>query len=289
MDESKKRITKEKKKKDKFHNFFCIKCNFSTQKSSNFTRHVLTKKHIKLHSCENDSPIPNNNINIDNSSIIQLLKENNEIKQMLIDQNYTIVQQNSKILELCKSNQLTPNQLTQTTNNITNNNTFNLNVFLNETCKDAMNIVDFIESIDLQLKDLLYVGQVGYVRGISDIIIHNLKKLDITKRPLHCSDYKREIMYIKDKDIWEKDTEQKEKLRKVVKEISMMNSRNLPVYKQKYPDCWKLDSKKANEYDKIMIESLGGLDRNIQPNQNKIMKNIAKQVFINKDSISQLH
>jgi hypothetical protein len=133
---------------------------------------------------------------VDNSEIIiNLLKQNNELHK--------------KILEMNTNTNTNLNQIENQTNITNNNTTFNLNFFLNETCKDAMNIEDFIASIHLQLKDLLHVGQVGYVRGISDIIIHNLKKLDITKRPLHCSDYKREIMYIKDKDIWEKDTEQK--------------------------------------------------------------------------------
>mgnify|MGYP000017491830 CR=1 FL=1 len=133
------------------------------------------------------------------------------------------------------------------------------------------------------------MGKLGFVDGISNIIIKKLNSLDVEKRQIHCSDTKRETMYIKDKDIWEKDTEQKERLRKVVKEISMVNSRYIPKYKEKYPDCLNHNSKNANEYDKILIESLGGLDVNIQPNQNKIMKNIAKQVFINKDSVLQLH
>jgi hypothetical protein len=282
----------------------CLDCSYRSGKKSEWKRHLETLKHLsksqikpviekkkgnehichcgkkyKHHSslythkkkCKASQEIVSLPLD-SNEIIINLLKQNNELHKKILEMN-TNTNTNLNQIE---------NQIENQTNITNNNTTFNLNFFLNETCKDAMNIEDFIASIHLQLKDLLHVGQVGYVRGISDIIIYNLKKLDITKRPLHCSDYKREIMYIKDKDIWEKDTEQKERLRKVVKEISMINSRNLPMYKEKYPDCWKHDSKKANEYDKILIESLGGIDTNIQPNQNKIMKQIAKEVLIQK-------
>lgn len=250
--------------------FCCLECNFHTTKSSNYNRHIATNKHIRIMN-QKTTEIPKN------SGIMELIKENEEFKQMIINQNNTIMEQNSRLIELCKNN-----QTTKTTNHITNNNTFNLNVFLNETCKDAMNIKDFIDSIDIQIEDLIKVGKLGYVRGITEIIVTNLKKLDITKRPLHCSDIKRETMYIKDKDIWEKDTEQKERLRKVVKEISMANSRALPKFKERFPASNNYNSKLAQEYDDIAIETLGGKDMDIQPNQKKIMKNIAKEVFIEK-------
>lgn len=265
-------------------NIECSLCNFKTTKSSNYNRHIVTLKHIKNvklnitppvviveEKKEDIIPIPSSEI------VLQLMKENNEIKQMLFDQNQTLMQQNNLMMEICK----------QPTNNIINNNTntFNLNIFLNEKCKNAMNIADFIHSIEIELDDLIRVGKVGYVKGITDIILSHLRKLDITERPLHCSDLKREVMYIKDKNVWEKDNEQKEKFRKVIKEISMINSRALPLYKQKHPDILQHDSKHVEEYDKIVIEALGGLDLNIQPNQNKIMKNIAKEVVINKNCL----
>ena len=265
------KLKREKKNVEKL-SICCLECNFKTNKSSNYNRHITTNKHIRtLNAIYREKKKDDDE---KKSDIIFLIKENEEIKQMIIDQNNTILEQNTRILELCKNK--------QTTNNITNHNTFNLNVFLNETCKDAMNIKDFIESIDIQIEDLIKVGKLGYVRGITDIIVSNLKKLDITKRPLHCSDIKRETMYIKDKDIWEKDTEQKERLRKVVKEISMANSRALPKFKERFPGSYNYNSKLAEEYDDIAIETLGGKELDIQPNQNRIMKNIAKEVLIEK-------
>lgn len=207
--------------------------------------------------------------------IMQLIKDNNELK--------------STILDVCKNTSNTTIIQNNTTNNTTNNNTFNLNIFLNEKCKDAMSIEDFINSIKLQVEDVIHVGKAGYVNGITKIISTNLSKLDITKRPLHCSDIKREIMYIKDKDNWEKDNEQKERLRKVVQEISMVNSRAVYLYREKYPDCLKYNSKHGDEYDAVVIQSLGGINKNIEPNQNKIMRNIAKAVAIDKDEFRLLN
>ena len=149
-----------------------------------------------------------------------------------------------------------------------------------------MNIMDFIQSIEVQIEDLIKLGKVGYVKGVTDLIMTNLKKLDIYKRPLHCSDAKRETMYIKNKDTWEKDNIQKERFRKVIKEISMINSRSLHLYKEKYPDCLEYHSKKGNEYDSIMIESLGGINKNVEPSQDKIMRNISRMVLIPKDEDS---
>lgn len=280
--------------------FDCELCQFHCLKKSDWARHTSTLKHIKNKSSllPEDKPfdcvcgkkykhkstlishkkkchvsalsvsLAENEMITDKKIIIELLKQNNDLHTRLLEMNHVS----------CVNNQTT-------TTNITNHNTtFNLNFFLNETCKNAMNIQDFIASIELQLSDLMRVGKVGYVRGISDIIINHLQKLDITQRPLHCSDVKRETMYIKDNNIWGKDNEQKEKLRRVVREISMINSRILPKYKEKYPDVLKHDFKRGDEYDKIVIESLGGIDFDVRPNQNKIMRNIAKMTAINKDN-----
>jgi hypothetical protein len=156
-------------------------------------------------------------------------------------------------------------------------------VFLNEQCKDAMNITDFAESLQLQLSDLEEVGKLGFVEGISNIIIKNLKALDITKRPVHCSDSKRETMYIKDNNIWEKESEEKQKLRKVIKHVAYKNTKMLPLFRAKHPDCGKSESKYSDQYNKLLVESMGGgRGGNDVEKENKIIKNIAKQVVIEK-------
>jgi hypothetical protein len=157
-----------------------------------------------------------------------------------------------------------------------------LNVFLNEHCKDAMNITDFVDSLKIQLSDLESVGKLGFVEGISNIIVKNLKALEVHKRPVHCSDSKREVMYIKDEDKWEKENEEKNKLRKVIKKIANKNSRLLPAFKEKYPDCGKSDSKFSDQYNKLIVEAMGGPGDNDYEKEDKIIKKIAKEVTIDK-------
>ena len=162
------------------------------------------------------------------------------------------------------------------------NKTFNLNVFLNETCKDAMNIMDFVDSLKLQLSDLESVGRLGFIEGISNIIIKNLNEMDVHKRPVHCSDSKREVMYIKDEDKWEKENENKNKLRKVIKKVASKNQRLLPKFKEEHPDCGKYHSKYSDQYNKLIVESMGGSGDNDVEKEDKIIKKIAKNVLIDK-------
>jgi hypothetical protein len=210
--------------------------------------------------------------------------ENTEQNEMLMLTNLVkdVVKQNqdltNKLVDICKNN-----SNTTISNNINSNNkTFNLQFFLNETCKDAMNIMDFVNSLKLQLSDLETVGKIGFVEGISSIIVKNLNSLDETKRPIHCTDSKREVMYIKDEDKWEKENEEKIKLRKVIKHIVHKNSKLLPEFKQKYPNCDKSDSKYSDKYDKLIVEAMGGKGDNDLEKENKIIKNIAKEVIVEK-------
>jgi len=164
-----------------------------------------------------------------------------------------------------------------------NTNNFNLQVFLNEKCKDALNISDFVDSLKMQLTDLDTVGQVGYIEGISRIFIRGLKELDIFKRPIHCSDVKRETMYVKDKDTWEKDNEEKNKLRLLIDHIAHKNIIQLPEWINNNPDANNYDSKKHVEYIKILGQSMGGkTDEENHKIYQKIIKNIAKHVMIEK-------
>jgi len=227
----------------------------------------------------------------DTQILIDLLKQNQEFKEIIIQQNNKLNEQNSMLHE--QNNKIINVLETNNSNNITNSNinsnnkTFNLQVFLNEDCKDAMNITDFVNSINLQLSDLEHVGKVGYVEGISNIIIKNLNALDVTKRPVHCTDPKRETIYIKDGDVWEKDEDDNKKLRKMIKSVAFRNCKNTRLFKEKYPDCMKSESKYSDMYNKIIIEVMGGTSAtNDIDNQNKIMKKIAKVMTIDKSTFN---
>jgi hypothetical protein len=146
-----------------------------------------------------------------------------------------------------------------------------------------MNIMDFVESIQLQLSDLESVGKLGYVEGISNIITTNLKALDITQRPVHCTDKKRETIYVKDEDKWQKEDEEKIKLRKAVKRVATKNLCLLPKFKEVHPDCSKASSLYSDQYNKIIVESCGGSGENDLEKEEKIIRNIAKMVTIEKE------
>ena len=186
-----------------------------------------------------------------------------------------LINQNKELLEIVKNG--TTNHSHNTTNHTNSHNkAFNLNFFLNETCKNAMNITDFVDSIKLQLSDLIDVGELGYVEGISKIIVKNLNNLDETERPIHCTDKKRETMYIKDEGQWEKEDDNKTKLTKVVKKIADKNIRLLPTFREKYPEYKNSSSKVSDKYDKMVIEVMTCDD----DKNEKIIKNISKVTTI---------
>ena len=202
---------------------------------------------------------------------------------MLLQQNSELIKEQTDVKQLIL--ELVKNGINNTTNNIntnSNNKTFNLQIFLNETCKDAMNITDFVDSIKLQLSDLEKVGEVGYVEGISNIIIKNLNELDETKRPLHCTDKKRETIYIKDQGQWEKEDDNKSKLKKTINKIANKNIKLITQFREKYPECRKSESKLSDKYNKMIIEAMGGLGDNNVEKEDKIIRNIAKNVVIEK-------
>jgi hypothetical protein len=217
---------------------------------------------------------PNNNDDSDvkvlTGLVLEVVKQNQELT--------------NKIIELSKNGtgNTTMTNSNSNSNNHSNNKTFNLQFFLNETCKDAMNIMDFVESVKLQLSDLENVGEIGYVDGISNIIVKKLNALDESKRPVHCTDTKREVVYIKDDNKWEKEDEDKNKLRKVIKKIAYKNQRLLPEFKKEHPDCGKYHSKFSDQYNKLVVESMGGSGNNDIEKEDKIIRKIAKEVTINK-------
>jgi hypothetical protein len=171
-------------------------------------------------------------------------------------------------------------------NNITNNNSFNLNVFLNEKCKDALNIMDFVNSLQLKLTDFEETGRLGYVEGISKIIVNGLKQMDVHKRPIHCTDVKRETMYVKDKDVWEKENEDKSRLSKAVKMVADKNFQQMMEWQKEYPECTINNTQQNENFIKIMLAVLGGqTQEEDEKNREKILRNIAKEVVIDKTSV----
>ena len=289
--------------------YFCKKCDYNTSKKSSYDNHILSRKHQKSMIVNQNMPklcsdyiCPNcNKIYKDNSGLWRHKQKgackiidddykpsdnkfiNDDISPELIKLITELVKgQNGlqeSIIELCK-NGTTNNSHNTTTNS--HNKAFNLQFFLNETCKDAMNIMDFVESIQLQLSDLEKVGEIGYVEGISNIIVKNLKELDVTQRPVHCTDKKRETIYIKDENKWEKDDD-KNKIRKMIKRIASKNQRLLLKFKELHPDCIKYHSKYSDQYNKLIVESMGGSGNNDLEKEDKIIRNIVKNVVVDKD------
>ena len=288
-------LLKLKQNEENVNNFFCINCNFTCLYKRDFERHNKTKKHkeifekyekqIKKYNCECGKKYSTRQSLFTHKK--QCLYKENEKEKPLNEKEIiiTLLQQNNQlqnqIIELCKEKSVT-NINNSGAHINSHNKTFNLNVFLNETCKDAMNIMDFVDSLKLQISDLESVGRLGYVEGISNIIVKNLQRLDVHKRPVHCSDSKREVMYIKDEDKWEKENEEKKKLRKVIKRVADKNARLLPEFKKEHPDCSKASSKYSDQYNKLIVESMGGSGDNDQEKEDKIIHKIAKNVIIDK-------
>jgi hypothetical protein len=187
-------------------------------------------------------------------------------------------EQHNKMYEIAKESKFITNN---TTNN--NNNQFNLNVFLNEQCKDALNLMDFVDSLNVKLKDLEYTATKGYAEGISNIFINALSDLNVHKRPIHCSDSKREILYIKDNGEWQKDDEENSKLTKAIKIIGNKNMKQISEWQKAYPDYNDPSSKQNDKYMKMLCNAMSGSTKEeAGKNYDKIIRNIAKEVVIDK-------
>jgi len=302
-------------------NFYCEKCDFKSCNKKDFARHTETKKHkimnlvtlsddfthekpnyicdlcskkyssrnglwihkkkclenkieIIKESSENTTIHISNDTPVSNDIIIELVKQNQEFKQLIIDQNKKIIELNGKV-----------NTTINNCNNTTNNR-FNLNFFLNEQCKDALNIMEFVNSLTVKLTDLENIGKLGYSEGISQIFINGLKQLDVFKRPIHCSDLKREILYVKDQDAWEKENDENAKIKKAIKQIANKNIKQIPEWQKENPQSQDTTTKKHDEYIKIVGESMGGVNfQEDERNYNKIIKNVSKEVLIDKSII----
>jgi hypothetical protein len=283
------------------YKYYCEKCHYGTCKKSSFKDHLLSIKHSKQHvsNVSNYNLLPIcyskyscevcNKVYKDYSGLWRhkkkcVVEQNLENKFTTTDKELimTLIKQNNELQTMIA--EVIKNGIHNTSNshNNSHNKSFNLQFFLNETCKDAMNITDFLDSIKLQLCDLERVGELGYIEGISSIIVKNLKNLDVTQRPFHCTDKKRETIYIKDEDKWEKD-EGKKKMHKIVKKIADKNARLLPKFKQAHPDCTKSSSPFSDQYNKIIIESMGGSGDNDYEKEEKIIKKVSKEVTFEKE------
>jgi hypothetical protein len=295
--------------------FHCKFCHFKCSKKSNYDIHLNTKKHLyrvngnnletmeiqknALFECNcgkkfktnsglwkhnktcfhtKQSNIKNEEIN-DKQLVVMLLKQNSEIMK----ENSQLIKEQSDIKELILEiikNGTTINNTTNNTNTNSHNKAFNLNLFLNETCKNAMNITDFVDSIKLQLSDFMDVGEAGFVKGISNIIVKNLKSLDENVRPIHCIDQKRETFYVKDENKWEKEEEDFKNIRKMIKKVIRKNEGLMLEYKKEFPDYDDPESKRSDQYSKFVIEALGGAGDNDKEKENKIINHISKATTI---------
>jgi hypothetical protein len=301
---------------DKYYKFKCEKCYFFSNNRKDYKRHLITIKHneastniLKCENCnkifksktslrrhdktcciysENDVKYLKDTINGLKNTIGGLENKVGELQEDKIARlerdNNLYAERENKILQLTE--QLSNNNTTTNTTNInTNNNTFNLNFFLTDTCKDAMNINEFIESIEVTIEDLKYLGKNGYVDGISKLIIDKLQEIDVTKRPLHCSDLKREIIHVKDKNEWTKEIKRGEKIDKVLMEVKRTNSIALQEkYKAKYPQCMtNYNSKEHKEYSEIIHQNFGGNSKDIDLQDDKILRRVSKCIEIDKN------
>jgi len=296
--------------------FCCENCDFICCKKSEWVRHLATDKHNNANNAKNcatgfccdsckhifkhasslsrhkkkcsindniciEQPLYNTEPPVINENLIELLiEENKDFKNLILEMMKSNTDLQKQMLEVCKNS----NKTTISTKNSHNNNkTFNMQIFLNEHCKDAMNIQDFADSFQLQISDLEKVGSLGYVDGISDIIIKKLNELDVYKRPIHCSDTKRDTMYVHADDVWSKETSDHDQVRMLVQRITAKNIRLLPIWREMYPNC-KNNMHRLNEtYLSLTRQAMGGFGGTIPENESKIIRKIAKTVYIDKN------
>ena len=291
----------------------CSNCKYITANKKDFSKHILTSKHLiltqylqknpeipmkdKIFICdcgkeykhrqslythkqhctfkikkniieEKNEPTTDTNIEIsDKNLILTLIQQNNELQKQMLE----VIKNGTNI-----------NTINNNNNNNNNNKTFNLQVFLNETCKDAMNIMDFVDSINIQLSDIESIGELGYVNGMSKLIIKHLNALDENMRPVHCNDLKRSSLFVKDANVWTKEDDTNNKLKNAIRYIAHKNICALPEWRKKYPDCIYSESKKSDQYNHIVIEAMGGSGDNDDEKADKIISKIAKTITINK-------
>jgi len=298
-------LTKKHEKTTK--NFVCEKCDYITSKQSEWNRHITTRKHKNIDKCLQEKShkltcvcgnkykyrqslsvhrktcikynSEENNIICDTEEkegkdTLSLLKnEQTDLKNIILELVKSNTELQKQMLDVCKNNNTTINS---------HNKTFNMQVFLNEKCKDAMNIMDFVNSMDLQLSDLEELGELGYVEGISRQMIRKLSELDVYKRPIHCSDLKRETIYVRDNGVWEKENITYDKLRKAIKYVTAKNGYLLEPWRDAHPQCMNTQHPLNDVYVQIMSQAMGGKGE-FTDSENKIIKKVSKVITIDKN------
>jgi hypothetical protein len=228
---------------------------------------------------EKTKPIPVDD-HMQMTIILELVKQNQEFKDLLIQQSNQMMEQNKTIIEVAKNSNINNNNTIHTNSH---NKTFNLQVFLNETCKDAMNMKDFIKSLELSMSELERMGEVGFAEGMSKLFVDRLNILDITKRPIHCSDVKREIIHIKDDNKWERDNANLDRLRKIIKQLTHKNILRVDDWKKANPGCTEYNSRKNDQYLRINMEAIGPVDEADEKRDfGKIIRRVAESTAIDK-------
>lgn len=287
--------------------YSCELCNYNTSKKCDYNKHLLTAKHKSL---TNVCPIAQSQFECDNCNkkygsrvglwyhtkkcslnidtevpsevspkliLFDIIKENNEFKNLLIEQQKENKELMNKMIEITQQQLTTPTTIIN--NPTTNNNQqFNLNLFLNETCKDAMNIQEFLDNIKVTFDELLTIGNAGFVNGITDIFIKRLRDIEITKRPIHCTDVKRETIYLKESDAWNKDDNDNTRLKDMIEKIEKKNVVSLHQWCTDNPDSRVNNTPNNLLRDKIFYQTLLGEEKT----REKIIKQIVKEVTINK-------
>ena len=298
--------------------YHCDICSISCAKQTEWNRHINTNKHKinengektnqnqPKHICKcgkiykdrsglwrhckicnvniSDETDEQNKPPVMNENIIGIfIKENADFKNLILEivKNNTDLQKQNQdlqkqMIEVCKNSNTTIN------NKNSHNKTFNMQIFLNEHCKDAMNIKDFADSFKLEISDFEKVGHLGYVDGISDIIIKKLNELDVHKRPIHCSDTKRDIMYVHADNVWTKENSDHDQVRLLVQRITAKNIRLIHIWQDLYPNSRNNMHQLNDTYMSLTRQAMGGFGGTIPENETKIIKKIAKTVFIDK-------
>ena len=309
---------KSQKNRDNYH---CEKCDYHTSSKKDYHKHLLTRKHeimtnddgknpknpknpqnpqnTKIYSCEcgktykyrqglylhrkqcnyiepveENTKIVEEEPRSEQSLIMEVLKQNNEFKELIVNQN-------KQIIELAGGN--TVNNINNTSN-VNSHNKFNLNVFLNEDCKDALNIMDFVNSVKVKMKEVEDVGALGYAEGIGRIFVRALNELDVHQRPIHCSDLKRETLYVKDENGWEKEDDSNPKIKKSIRYLAHQNVKAIPEWKEANSSWQKRHSQTEEQYYKITGNAMGACEpEGNEKNYNKIIRKVSKQVTIDKN------
>ena len=324
------------------HKYFCEKCDFKCSKHSNYIKHISTLKHLNetnlaqmkpesatlltcscsktfksrttlwrhKKTCIVEQPVithdeenkNNDELNNNSNLIIEILKQNQEFKEMILEKPIPADTNDSLIIELLKQNQDFKNlmieqnkymmeqskqmmELAKNAGNTTNNTTnkFNMQIFLNETCKDAMSITEFVNSLVLTFKDLEDLGRYGYTQGITNIFTRGLQATEVSKRPIHCSDIKRLIMYIKDTNGWEKGNSTQENVILLIKKIAAKNLKQATEWmKINNNMIHGPDSSEQRQYLKMITQIFGGTPDENMKSYNKIIRNIAPECYIDK-------